>query len=316
VVIDGKIPSELHDHWVSKKWEFGRPISFLHENLPFIDPSTELVEFGKVRKFQENQLLIDLELCRQSSFLNSKLEQAIYSKEISFADERIGIVRSPEDVIEWADGRQVILKEPLSNSGKGHTIWSSPNHNYRLNRLIFPMVVEEFYPTRNLDFGILLEIASDRIELLAISKMIIGKDFNYRGSFFYPRSQPNWILEITKALNEDYDFVNSWESFIRSEDYQGPLSIDGFFLEDGSLRIRSECNFRYTMGRIGYEVMKERTHSDDWKSSPPNQVGIIVLHKKQNLYPKPDYELILSMNESDLWKIVYVEYKDSECLSF
>lgn len=315
--MNGRIPQELQDHWLERKWEFGQPISLVNKNLPFIDSDAELIEFGKVHSLIANEINLDENIWRSSAFLNSKVEQAKFSKQISYGNESIKIAYSPEDIIEFAENTKcpIIIKEALSNSGSGHVVWQSAKENFKLNRIPYPAVVEVFQANRILDFGILIHVSREKIELLDIAEMLIGKDFNYKGSFYYPREKPEWYTKVKRLYNEIYPFVDSWQKFIDSENYEGPISIDGFLCEDRTQRLRSEINFRYTMGRIGYEIMQKRKLSKHWLQNIPKQTGIVLLHSNQKIDPHPDYELILSFNENDPWRIVYIEYRDQVCRS-
>jgi hypothetical protein len=66
-------------------------------------------------------------------------------------------------------------------------------------------------------------------------------------------------LEFTDLNEKIIELVRGFLSNICTK-YRGPISVDGFvYKEKNSLHVReiSEINFRYTMGRILYEISKK-----------------------------------------------------------
>ncbi len=97
-------------------------------------------------------------------------------------------------------------------------------------------------------------------------------------------------LDFEEINEKIIELVRGFLSNIKMK-YRGPLSVDGFvYKENNSLYVReiSEINFRYTMGRILYEISKKypenKEHSlvtissKDYKNM--NDVSLLVLENR------------------------------------
>lgn len=248
-----------------------------------------------------------------------------------WVEERSRIFHSAEDLRDFMESFSYeesfsaedafLFKSNYSSSGRGHVLWRSPKDNHRLAKVEYPVLCEPFHPNRSVDFGILLDGKMDRI--LGVSRMWIGSDFQFKGCIFYAEGNPSedscgnpsgnsdpvskMIQDLHSGLLSQPEIWKIWQKFIYTnsegapEIHSGPAAWDGYFLEDGRIRIRSEINYRWSMGRIAREVRKKRNRSE------PEDYGIFILHKKERLPFPVDFELTLTESTTEPWRILYFE---------
>lgn len=341
-------PPSLHllDHWRDINWEVSNRILDINSKDRFVDSFTdyELIEFGRVRSIQDSGIHPNPIVWKPSAFWNSRIAQAKYELEMGIkigdidSSGNIFIINSQLDledrlssILEDNDGnsdsKSYLFKANYSSSGRGHILWSGIKDNHRLKKLDYPVLMENYHEDRSMDFGILLDFSSGEeqsgeVEFLGVSSMIIGKDFQFKGCVFYNSGEPEWLESIRKICMENIQSILSWQDFTfntnddpvlsntnqSSLKYQGPASWDGYVLESGEIRFRSEINFRMSLGRIAWEIHKKRLRTG---SSMCHSFGISILHSKEmNLQKVKDFYsfyLILSESDSEPWMILYWE---------
>ncbi|MCC5813857.1 MAG: hypothetical protein JJT78_03810 [Leptospira sp.] len=241
------------------------------------------------------------------------------------------------DSMDSAELKPFLFKAEYSSSGRGHVLWRGARDNHRLSKLEFPVVMETFHENRKHDFGVLLEFTSPEmnsvsshntllelefqstlsnssVKLLGISEMVIGKDFQFKGCTFYNANSPEWLQNVRELFTKNPGVLKNWENFRYntgdSTDYTGPASWDGYLLETGEIRLRSEINFRMSLGRIAWEIHEKRkklseNHGELLGSC--DRFGILILHSKEKIDFSVQYELTLTISESEPWRVVYWE---------
>jgi hypothetical protein len=310
VLLSEDIPKKLLLEWEKKEWVIGSPVleqKFSSENLKtFLSDEIEFREFGKIRSIKNFLLEPDESSWRLSAKLNSRIQQTSYSLDQNLEPEEAFRLIPDEDswnaFLESEDReKDWIFKSEWSSSGKGNFLFKNKKILSKASLFQFPCVREIYRSSRYLDFGILLEFLSDgSFQILDISSMEIGSDFQFTGCFFYPQSLPPELEEIKR---EAEDLVRPWGNFWKG--YSGPGSIDGFLYGENQIRFRSEINFRYTMGRIGWEILQKRIKKT---GKAPKRAGLFIRHRSQKNKDLGDWEIPLSISETEPWEIVYSEW--------
>ncbi|WCL49892.1 hypothetical protein [Leptospira sp. GIMC2001] len=269
----------------------------------------ELIEFGSIKKWDNGSLIVDEKTWQSAAFLNSKINQTNYSNEIGFSEAKMGVVRSLDDVADILENRSqpTIFKQELGGSGKGHRVWKSAKDGHKLKTLSFPAVYEDYSETRFYDFGVLLDWKPEGIEFIAISEIQIGKEMNFRSCLFYLDQPPKDLIYAKDFVLNEKKFIDNWKNFSDDQHpYKGAVAVDGFLAEDGLHRARSEINFRYSMGRIAWEIHAKRVEQSNYRK--PSKFGLVIKHKSEDIEQIPDYKLFLSISEQDPYQVVYIEY--------
>jgi hypothetical protein len=338
VILTHPIPRSLLDHWEENHWKIAKPIFMDPKNpTPHLFPSGdwELVEFGRVREIENGRIDLPLtaaepssleyeqksDVWKSSAFFNSRVLQTEYSIDTSFGDEGLRVLRTKEDLEDflagWAESQvPMIFKKEYTSSGRGHSLLDSMKGLHKMGKFDFPIVGELYSKEREYDFGMLFDSVQGNLKLLDTSHMLIGDNFQFKGLLFYPDRKPSWMEEAIQLVLEERNFPDHWKNF--TGEYSGPVALDGFLCRDGNHRARSEINYRYSIGRIAYEIRQRILDSDYISSSKksnqknrpldnPSSYGIFILHDREVLEPKPEFEIILSRSETEPWRVLYIE---------
>lgn len=299
-----KPDSEFIDYLTDKFLK--KPLIF-QDFHPFKD--SNLIEWGKFHCIDSRGFLKpDKILVSNSIHLNSKsLQNTFLYRENNFFSFSIKSITIFEEILSQFP---YLFKPDISFSGIGHKfIYSQDELNKILyNKNSIPGVIQS-HKNRSGDFSILFEKKNGKLFPLSFTEMTISKTNIYKGTvikksflikdnldFEQMKDSPllkvlhkNEILE--KAVSGIWEFLN-----FNGINYNGPIAVDGFtYFEDEEIKIAlSEMNFRYSMGRILFELanrnLEFEKHSlileslKDYKSHTVKQIENLVQkkYKSQN----------------------------------
>lgn len=277
-ILGAPVSEELIEYWGKNKISCGD--NFITDDSYFGDTLTldkkkikdkVLVEWGKTSLINHTKFILEKKkhIISNSHFINSKINQTRW-KESQKVNRVNSIVCSNKFELEYALSVMplpLVIKSEFGFSGRGSYIVKSKDEikeiSKKLNEIskenpggiIVEEWVEEF---KTKDFSGLFELSSKKSTLLAITQMLVDKFGAYRGSLI----QKNFGEEFIKGMNS---IINSYQRY--SSSYSGPISMDGFaFKREDKLEIQymSEINFRYSMGRVLYDLNKKiGTDTDD-----------------------------------------------------
>lgn len=252
VLLSEKINEDLLEYWRKKQIQFSNPLSKeqLKNNL-------HLIEWGRTSIVQNQRLCYQKEIIETSKYLNSKINQCVLKNKLNINSLKAKIVRTPKDTLEFIKESQIpiVLKYEFGFSGGNKFLIKSLADCTNIENKIDwkqnkHLVAEEWIADRKtFDFSGIFHCARNSLELLCITEMLITKEGVYKGSIIKPQKHYPFreqFLAKTRSLFENLDVS-----------YTGPLSIDGFWykIQNKDLcQYISEINFRYSMGRILYQL--------------------------------------------------------------
>ncbi len=226
-----------------------------------LSQGSNLVEWGRFHSIdQDGTIQDDIEKIKISKLLNSKITQIqIYND----SDKLHSLLLDTHTVLQNPQ-YPLLFKPDLSFSGIQHKILSNKEDLITFQKKNSSKGVLQEYKNRVLDFSLLYEIDETSIQYLCSTEMQINEKNTYLSSKILKKSSLESILQMNSLeftdLNEKIiELVRGFLSNICTK-YRGPISVDGFvYKEKNSLHVReiSEINFRYTMGRILYEISKK-----------------------------------------------------------
>ena len=257
VVLSEKVDPYFEDY--SKK-KFNSTGEF-SSSKGIVSQSSNLVEWGKFHSIdQDGYTKDDIEKIKISKLLNSKISQIqIYND----SDRLHSQILDTHTVLQNPQ-YPLLFKPDLSFSGIQHKILFNQEELTTFQKKNNINGVIQEYKNRVLDFSFLYEIDETSIQYLCTTEMQINEKNTYLSSKISKKSSLESILQMNSleftVLNEKIiELVWGFLSNISTK-YKGPLSVDGFvYKEKNSLHVReiSEINFRYTMGRILFEISKK-----------------------------------------------------------
>jgi hypothetical protein len=257
VVLSEKVDPYFEDY--SKK-KFNSTGEFSSSKGIF-SQSSNLVEWGKFHSIdQDGYTKDDIEKIKISKLLNSKISQIqIYND----SDRLHSLLLDSKTVLQNPQ-YPLLFKPDLSFSGIQHKIlfnqeeWTIFQKKNNINGVL------QEYKNRVLDFSFLYDFDETSIQYFCSTEMQINEKNTYLSSKISKKSSLESILQMNSleftVLNEKIIELVKDFLFNMKMKYRGPLSVDGFvYKEKNSIDIReiSEINFRYTMGRILYEISKK-----------------------------------------------------------
>ncbi|MCW7495143.1 hypothetical protein ND860_01305 [Leptospira levettii] len=291
-VLVEELPSdELYSHWKEKGFTPGIPTlvgSLLQE--------VTLVEWGRRHVWEDGELVVDPIQLEMVRYLNSKVTQLDFRKNHSPLPAKL--ISSEEHLFADLEEAKlpVVLKSEFGLAGRNHIIFKTPSDSWKLSQINkrlfgFPIVCEDWVgESRFFDFSTLWDVKESEFFYLTATNMWIDHDGGFRGIRIGGSQSGYEALFLPKV----YDLVKDLKNLIPSE-YAGPCAIDGFLYTDEGLTVVqpvSEFNFRYSIGRILWEVRKKRNVKSGTIS------GLLVLP-----YPKQgklkEWELLKKL-ETDL----------------
>lgn len=303
VFLEEEPPEDLLEYWNVLGFPIGQPIV----NGASLSDDIELIEWGKRHRFHEGELVIDESLESTSRRLNSKLEQWEIRKEISPLRGRI--LRSEEDLVyQWEETHSpFVLKAEFGLAGRNMILVESPGQSWKSNQVEtklggYPILWEEWVGRdRILDFSSLWDVKEGRFTFLSSTKMWIDEKGAFLGIQLDATGTSVWIPEV-------YDSIRKCQGNHFSE-YTGVCAVDSFlYRKNGELILQpiSEFNFRYSMGRILWEIRKKRNPKENLISSlvilpfPKEKKGIDWIRPLQ--WQEKWKETILQLTPSADWK--------------
>lgn len=174
------------------------------------------------------------------------------------------LIASEEQLIDYLADLQhpIALKSEYGLAGRNHIILENQSQGWKLQQISkklfrYPIYVEDWVgKDRYLDFSTLWDFTSTGPVFLGSTEMMVDKDGSFRGIRMSAEKekQLTWILP---------NCLDTMKSVFYTSDYKptGPAAMDGFFYRKDSqvaTQVFSEINFRYSMGRILYEIRKKR----------------------------------------------------------
>ena len=288
VVLSEKVDPYFEDY--SKK-KFNSTGEFSSSKGIF-SQSSNLVEWGKFHSIdQDGYTKDDIEKIKISKLLNSKISQIqIYND----SDRLHSQILDAQTVLQNPQ-YPLLFKPDLSFSGIQHKILFNQEELTTFQKKNNINGVIQEYKNRVLDFSFLYDFDETSIQYLCTTEMQINEKNTYLSSKISKKSSLESILQMNSLkftdLNEKIIELVKDFLFNMKMKYRGPLSVDGFvYKEKNSIDIReiSEINFRYTMGRILYEISKKypenKEHSLVTISSKVyknmNDVSLLVLENR------------------------------------
>lgn len=229
-----------------------------------IGQEDQLIEWGRFHKKvkKENgdiQLEPDEEFILKAKKYNSKIWQWEKWIELGLEETIRKRIEEISDIEKYISkfGFPVLLKKEFGFSGTHSFVIHSflelknilPKINFTENKMFI-----ESWKDRIGDFSFLFQKEKD-FHFLTKTEMQLNKDGVYSASSLVSSSKE----EIEFYLNF---LENLFQRF--SIQYTGPICVDGFYyLENQVKKIRkiTEINFRYSMGRLLYEISTRRKDS-------------------------------------------------------
>ena len=277
------------EEYCKKNW---KDSGELQDSQVKLDPNLNLVEWGRFHSLsQSGELLDDLEKINCSMLLNSKISQTQIYKDRDRLHSQVLDAQTALQNPQYP----LLFKPDLSFSGIQQKILFNQEELTTFQKKNNINGVIQEYKNRVLDFSFLYDFDETSIQYLCTTEMQINEKNTYLSSKITTESRLKSIFQMHSLDFEEINekiikLVRGFLSNIKTK-YKGPLSVDGFvYKEKNSIDIReiSEINFRYTMGRILYEISKKypenKEHSLVTISSKEyknmNDVSLLVLENR------------------------------------
>ncbi len=273
VLFNSEANTVLLDYWKSQGFTFGSAYVYKdHHSARIININPilqidKLIEWGNTFQLEKDSLKKNNLIIKENKFLNSKIQQTRWKIENTNTPYSIFLCTDFDAILECIPKVQfpIVLKSEFSFSGSGNLLISNNEDLYKnknridnlfkdnLQGLILEEWKKEFI---QYDFSSLYQVKNNTCNYLASTRMLIDEKGQFCGS---------------ELLSEQNDFsemqTNILGDFLKDQKitYSGCLSIDGFsFLENGITRFQyfSEINFRWSMGRILFEIQKKLNHEN------------------------------------------------------
>ncbi len=223
----------------------------------------EIEEWGQISRWEPGTgFVIDPKLLANSKKLSSKLHQNVWRKEIGNEEFFSFHISKLEDwnLLSQQESKllqsydKFILKPEFGFAGNSRLCYGKDLHLIvpdHLGRWKEGFILEPWVP-RTKDFSLLFSSENGTIRLDGGTVLLSDPKGKYAGTWIGKFGEIENYLSIMDKI------LPSASSF--SENYTGFATIDSFFFQDGStetLRKVSEINFRWTMGRLVWELRKE-----------------------------------------------------------
>lgn len=288
----------LLNHWDLSGLSFGT-ICLVGDLLPRDD--LELESWGQMYEFADGELKINYESLEISRTINSKIYQWDIRREETPLFGKV--ILSEETLLSELEDKDppFVLKGEYGLAGRNQIVINSKTEGWKLSQipkrlLGFPILLEEWVGDRRiLDFSTLWDVQDSKFRYLGNTLMYVDKDGTFRGIRILKDSNPL----VDTYLPKIYASVHSVQSKL-TENYTGPCSVDGFFYRGDTIQCLpiSEFNFRYSIGRVLWEIRQKRNHKLE-------ECGILILP-----FPKSEkfeeWSWIQKQNESMEGTLIYL----------
>lgn len=214
-------------------------------------PHGQLIEWGKTSEIINGKITYNSEIIAHSRLINSKIQQTIWKQNYSDnpCHATITADKNQLEIFIAKHGYPVVIKNEFNLAGRGFVIIHNQEDFFKF---IFPAnttYVVEKWAERTSDFSLLFDVTDGTINFLSMTQMDISSRGQFQG-LRLTQADENILTAAFRIL----------QSIINATGYSGPLAMDGFqFTENGKTKIQffSEINFRYSMGRILYELVNK-----------------------------------------------------------
>lgn len=281
VLTSTPLPDKLRNEWQ----QFG----FNLANQTEIS-GRELVEWGKTSTVQNNKLIYDEKVIAFSRHLNSRLTQGKWKLDWNIPSAPLALLSKVNNFQDFFSlHRRAVLKPEFTTAGRGFRLLLEEKDIPLTNQNSYAVI--EKWLTRKSDHSLLLNIHQGEISVLTETEMMISRVGKFNGITLLPEIRNGHITECL-------------QTFPSIKDYTGPASID-FFIDERDHLCISEINFRYSMGRLLWQV-KEKVNIAGYhkllfsdKSPDPDdaifKMQITPRDYKGKIYPKTGYYIISRM---------------------
>ncbi|MEM7182453.1 MAG: hypothetical protein AAF518_16180 [Spirochaetota bacterium] len=235
----------------------------------------ELIQWGRTSHWQDKEIVQDESLVKNARRLNSKFEQALWK--IRYAINAYTPVFSNEMPTEEMTYPLLVRNKAFAFSGRDSYVVQDRKHLQMLLGKEQKLVLEPYLAAqKKQDFSEIVELRQGSMQHLAYTEMYVNSKNHFEGCVLCDdlsentgRSFPERSLcramskcrtGIEKHLQSP--FADKLTTILQQEqlEYEGPLSIDFFSYqeEDGKSHWHfCEANFRFTMGRMLYEIHRK-----------------------------------------------------------
>ena len=212
--------------------------------------------------------------------------------------ERTFIVKSEADLTQLDWNQTYLLKDPNGMSGQKFQLLRAQDSFQDKLQIINkslsagPQILEPWFE-RKFDFS---QYVFPDGNIIAYQNQVDGK-FQYKGSIF----SNHWEASLKNLSFYSHISEKNWQKFAQQTQEiiqfyaqrpnQVGYSIDSFvYLEEGELKIRimSEINYRFTMGRVAFELSKRFAAKNKWSS---------LMLIKTETRPQPLWEVLKPLKD-------------------
>jgi hypothetical protein len=258
VLLSKNLNQEFVDIWKNTNLVFGETLilkNFYSEKEYDIKKEIkDFIQWGRLYEFTKNKIVLNPEILKNSGSLNSKYKLNLFKLENHLCNYACRFVNRIEELLEFGKefGYPIVVKTDFSFSGSGNLILETEasliqfKNKFDNIRKYSSHVLVQKWLRRKSDFSYLFNSFNSSLEFLSKTKMNTNSKGNFSG--IYLDSEQEDFMEVKEIVEE---FLKSY-----SIPYTGPLSVDGFEFEDGIEKV-SEINFRWSMGRVNFELQKK-----------------------------------------------------------
>lgn len=268
VLVSENVSTELLEYWKSNNLTFGNTVytdnPYYTDKLKLgdtIPTDLKLIEWGSISYFDnvKNILIKKQTKIDFTSSINSKINQTRWKNSVN-ENKLNSIICTNIEELDYCVSKfqyPFIIKPEFSFSGRGNILVKSESElkkiSNKLKEIILlnknGVVIEEWVgDTRKIDFSGLFDLSRSKSKLIAITNMLIDKNGVYRGTIISDVFGSEFIAGMKKLISHFQ---------IKNHSYVGMISMDGFVFSRQKLeeiQYMSEVNFRYSMGRILFEL--------------------------------------------------------------
>lgn len=265
-MIESALSHSLEADWKDIGWEMGNQV-LTGDLLP---GDLNLVEWGKMHRLSEDGLVFDSDLYEDSRYLNSKLNQIQWKEDADLSSLWSRIIHSEESLIDFLNelDSPVVLKAAFGLAGRNQIIIEKQSQGWKLQQISkklfsYPIIAEQWVGAeRFYDFSTLWDFSEDGPVYLGCTEMMVEKDGTFRGIRMGRGVEESLLPFLEPSLHTIKTVFGLLE--VKPT---GPAAMDGFLYKTGGGLVNcqpfSEINFRYSMGRILYEIRKRRNLKEE-----------------------------------------------------